>query len=122
PGTYTVTITATNEDGGVTAPKEVSVTVRKIQAPENTAGKVITYPKFDEVCETEFLNDIHATISNKNVAITSNFSTDVNLNKAGDCAVTLNATNEYGLKATPVEVIVHVKQGERPVITADATI
>ncbi|HAA7156344.1 TPA_asm: class 1 internalin InlI [Listeria monocytogenes] len=122
PGTYTVTITATNEDGGVSAPKEVSVIVRKIPAPEITADKEITYPKFDEVSEAEFLNDIHATISDKNVAITSNFSTDVNLNKAGDYTVTLNATNEDGVKATPVEVIVHVQQGERPVITADATI
>lgn len=122
PGTYTVTITATNEDGGVSAPKEVSVIVKKLPAPEITADKEITYPKFDEVSEAEFLSDIHATINEKNVTITSNFSADVNLNKAGDYTVTLNATNEDGVKATPVEVIVHVQQGERPVITADATI
>ncbi|EIE5544909.1 LapB repeat-containing protein [Listeria monocytogenes] len=123
PGTYTVTITATNEDGGVSAPKEVSVIVKKLPAPEITADKEITYPKFDEVSEAEFLSDIHATINEKNVTITSNFSADVNLNKAGNYyTVTLNATNEDGVKATPVEVIVHVQQGERPVITADATI
>ncbi|MDT0015668.1 LapB repeat-containing protein [Listeria swaminathanii] len=122
PGTYTVTITATNEDGGVSAPKEVSVTVRKLPAPEITADGEITYPKFDEVSEAEFLSDIHAAISEKDVAITSNFSTVVKLNKAGDYTVMLNATNEDGVKATPVEVIVHVQQGERPVITADATI
>ncbi|MBC2328542.1 LapB repeat-containing protein [Listeria swaminathanii] len=122
PGTYTVTITATNEDGGVSAPKEVSVTVRKLPAPEITADAEITYPKFDEVSEAEFLSDIHAAISEKDVAITSNFSTVVKLNKAGDYTVMLNATNEDGVKATPVEVIVHVQQGERPVITADATI
>ncbi|EAF4730471.1 LPXTG cell wall anchor domain-containing protein [Listeria monocytogenes] len=116
------TITATNEDGGVSAPKEVSVIVKKLPAPEITADKEITYPKFDEVSEAEFLSDIHATINEKNVTITSNFSADVNLNKAGDYTVTLNATNEDGVKATPVEVIVHVQQGERPVITADATI
>ncbi|MBC8923570.1 LapB repeat-containing protein, partial [Escherichia coli] len=75
-----------------------------------------------EVSEAEFLSVIHATIIEKNVTITSNFSADVNLNKAGDYTVTLNATNEDGVKATPVEVIVHVQQGERPVITADATI
>ncbi|MDT9151182.1 LapB repeat-containing protein, partial [Escherichia coli] len=79
---------------------------------EITADKEITYPNFDEVSEAEFLSDIHATINEKNVTITSNFSADVNLNKAGDYTVTLNATNEDGVKATPVEVIVHVQQGE----------
>lgn len=122
PGTYTVTLNAMNEDGGASTPKEVSVVVRKLPAPEITADAEITYPKFDEVSEAEFLSDIHATISDPNVTITTNFNTVVKLNKAGDYSVMLSAENEDGVKATPVEVIVHVEQGERPVITADAAI
>ncbi|MBC1719691.1 LapB repeat-containing protein [Listeria seeligeri] len=122
PGTYTVTLNATNEDGGASTPKEVSVVVRKLPAPEITADAEITYPKFDEVSEAEFLSDIHATISDPNVTITTNFNSIVKLDKAGDYTVMLNAENEDGVKATPVEVIVHIEQGERPVITADTAI
>ncbi|EPS7094146.1 LapB repeat-containing protein [Listeria monocytogenes] len=122
PGTYTVTITATNEDGGVSAPKEVSVIVKKLPAPEITADKEITYPKFDEVSEAEFLSDIHATINEKNVTITSNFSADVNLNKAGDYTVTLNATNEDGISAEPVAVTVTINKEPAATLKADAEV
>ncbi|EKK9966221.1 LapB repeat-containing protein [Listeria monocytogenes] len=145
PGTYTVTITATNEDGGVSAPKEVSVIVKKLPAPEITADKEITYPKFDEVSEAEFLSDIHATISydkfaniteakfledihatssdgQSSTVITSNFETATNFKTAMSYTVTLNAVNEDGISAEPVAVTVTINKEPAATLKADAEV
>lgn len=70
-----------------------------------TAEPSITYDQYDEITETEFLADILAN-TNDNSPITSNFSSIVNFNIPGTYTVELNAEDEFGNIATPVEITV----------------
>ncbi|ENL9792007.1 LapB repeat-containing protein [Listeria monocytogenes] len=120
-GTYEVTLNAVNEDGVKAASVTVLVHIAKSPAPVITTDKEITYTKNAEVSITEFLAAIHAK-TNDGSPIESDFATAVNWGTAGDYTVTLRSTNEDGVEAIPIEVIVHISKSPAPVITADKEI
>ena len=70
-----------------------------------TAEPSITYDQYDEVTEAEFLATISAK-TNDNSPITSNFLSVVNFNIPGTYTVELNAEDEFGNIAAPVEITV----------------
>ncbi|EJG4230922.1 LapB repeat-containing protein [Listeria monocytogenes] len=123
-GDYTVTLNSINSDGVAGTPTTIIVHVEKEKIATISTNTAQQYEKYAKINETQFLKDVHASInaSPTTAVLESDFETVVKLDVPGTYTVTITATNEDGVKATPVEVIVHVQQGERPVITADATI
>ncbi|MBC1483274.1 LapB repeat-containing protein [Listeria sp. FSL L7-1509] len=120
-GNYTVTLNAVNSDGVAADPVTVTVTVEKAPAPIITANSEITYMKHSTISSAEFLTDIQAT-TNDGSPITSDFTTVVDFETAGDYTVTLNALNVDGVAANPVSVTVHIAKDPAPIITADSEI
>ncbi|WP_053081702.1 LapB repeat-containing protein [Listeria ivanovii] len=98
--------------GTVTQP----ITVSSI--PIVTADDSISYPKFSEVTEANFLADIQATTSDGS-SITSNFETVVNFTTPGEYNVTLNAVNVDGVTADPITITVTIEKAPAPIITTD---
>lgn len=118
PGTYTVTLNAQNEGGLKAEPTTVTVTV--IAKPVIQADKEITYNVGEPVDAEQFLKDIHATVTPENLEIMNDFTKQVDFDKPGTYIVTLDAQNDRGMKADPVEIT--VKISPRPIIQADKEI
>ncbi|ECP4563979.1 class 1 internalin InlK [Listeria monocytogenes] len=110
PGTYTVTLQSENNAGLKAAPVQVQVSIKEKTAI--TADEKITYKMDTSKTETEFLRDIKAK-TNDGTAITSDFTTAVDLSKPGKYVVTLNAENDLQ-KAVPMQVTVTVEK-ETPI-------
>ncbi|EAD8855958.1 LPXTG cell wall anchor domain-containing protein [Listeria monocytogenes] len=105
PGKYTVTLNAENTVGLKGAPIQVTVTIT--EKTVITAKAEVSYDKNTAKSEVDFLTDIKAA-TNDGTAITTDFATAVDLTKAGEYTVTLNAEND-NQKATPLKVTVKVK-------------
>ncbi|HAB6423045.1 LPXTG cell wall anchor domain-containing protein [Listeria monocytogenes] len=105
PGTYTVTLNASNTAGLRAEPVQVTVTI--IEKTVITADAEISYDMNETKAEADFLADIKAA-TNDGTAITTDFATAVDLTKAGEYTVTLNAEND-NQKATALKVTVKVK-------------
>ncbi|EAC3171823.1 LPXTG cell wall anchor domain-containing protein [Listeria monocytogenes] len=105
PGTYTVTLNAENTAGLKGEPVQVTVTI--IEKTVITAELEVSYDMNATKSEADFLADIKAA-TNDGTAITTDFATAVDLTKAGEYTVTLNAEND-NQKATPLKVTVKVK-------------
>ncbi|OET27874.1 LapB repeat-containing protein, partial [Listeria monocytogenes] len=105
PGTYTVTLNASNTAGLKAEPVQVTVTV--IEKTIITAEAEVSYDMNATKSEADFLADIKAA-TNDGTAITTDFATAVDLTKAGEYTVTLNAEND-NQKATALKVTVKVK-------------
>lgn len=99
--------------GTVNQPVEVKA------LPVITADKSISYEPVNAKDEATFLQDIHATAS-ENARITSNYSEVVDFKVPGDYVVTLQATNDFDLKADSVTVVVHINDIQKPQVTVDA--
>ncbi|EAC4663662.1 LPXTG cell wall anchor domain-containing protein [Listeria monocytogenes] len=104
PGTYTVTLNASNTAGLRAEPVQVTVTV--IEKTVITAEAEVSYDMNATKSEADFLADIKAA-TNDGTAITTDFATAVDLTKAGEYTVTLNAEND-NQKATALKVTVKV--------------
>ncbi|EDJ0213239.1 internalin [Listeria monocytogenes] len=105
PGTYSVTLNAENTAGLKGEPVQVTVTI--IEKTVITAEAEVSYDMNATKSEADFLADIKAA-TNDGTAITTDFATVVDLMKAGEYTVTLNAENDKQ-KATPLKVTVKVK-------------
>ncbi|EAD1186756.1 LPXTG cell wall anchor domain-containing protein [Listeria monocytogenes] len=105
PGTYTVTLNASNTAGLKAEPVQITVTV--IEKTVITAEAEISYDMNATKSEADFLADIKAA-TNDGTAVTTDFATAVDLTKAGEYTVTLNAENDKQ-KATALKVTVKVK-------------
>ncbi|EAD1419558.1 LPXTG cell wall anchor domain-containing protein [Listeria monocytogenes] len=105
PGTYTVTLNAENTAGLKGEPVQVTVTI--IEKTVITAEAEVSYDMNATKSEADFLADIKAA-TNDGTAITTDFATAVDLTKAGEYTVTLNAENDKQ-KATALKVTVKVK-------------
>ncbi|EAD3476232.1 LPXTG cell wall anchor domain-containing protein [Listeria monocytogenes] len=105
PGTYTVTLNAENTAGLKGEPVQVTVTI--IEKTVITAEPEVSYDMNATKSEADFLADIKAA-TNDGTAITTDFATAVDLTKAGEYTVTLNAEND-NQKATALKVTVKVK-------------
>ncbi|EAD2138859.1 LPXTG cell wall anchor domain-containing protein [Listeria monocytogenes] len=105
PGTYTVTLNAENTAGLKGEPVQVTVTI--IEKTVITAESEISYDMNATKSEADFLADIKAA-TNDGTAVTTDFATAVDLTKAGEYTVTLNAENDKQ-KATALKVTVKVK-------------
>ncbi|ELA3158360.1 LapB repeat-containing protein [Listeria monocytogenes] len=105
PGTYTVTLNAENTAGLKGEPVQVTVTI--IEKTVITAEPEVSYDMNATKSEADFLADIKAA-TNDGTAITTDFATAVDLTKAGEYTVTLNAENDKQ-KATALKVTVKVK-------------
>ncbi|HCW3282457.1 TPA: LapB repeat-containing protein [Listeria monocytogenes] len=105
PGTYTVTLNAENTAGLKGEPVQVTVTI--IEKTVITAELEVSYDMNATKSEADFLADIKA-VTNDGTAITTDFATVVDLTKAGEYTVTLNAEND-NQKATALKVTVKVK-------------
>ncbi|EPM8373559.1 LapB repeat-containing protein [Listeria monocytogenes] len=105
PGTYTVTLNAENTAGLKGEPVQVTVTI--IEKTVITAESEVSYDMNATKSEADFLADIKAA-TNDGTAITTDFATAVDLTKAGEYTVTLNAEND-NQKATALKVTVKVK-------------
>ncbi|EAC2632317.1 LPXTG cell wall anchor domain-containing protein [Listeria monocytogenes] len=105
PGTYTVTLNAENTAGLKGEPIQVTVTI--IEKTVITAEAEVSYDMNATKSEADFLADIKAA-TNDGTAITTDFATAVDLTKAGEYTVTLNAEND-NQKATALKVTVKVK-------------
>ncbi|ECH6823659.1 LapB repeat-containing protein [Listeria monocytogenes] len=105
PGTYAVTLNAENTAGLKGEPVQVTVTI--IEKTVITAEAEVTYDMNATKSEADFLADIKA-VTNDGTAITTDFATVVDLTKAGEYTVTLNAENDKQ-KATALKVTVKVK-------------
>ncbi|ECB9799298.1 LPXTG cell wall anchor domain-containing protein [Listeria monocytogenes] len=105
PGTYTVTLNAENTAGLKGEPVQVTVTI--IEKTVITAEAEVSYDMNATKSEADFLADIKAA-TNDGTAITTDFATAVDLTKAGEYTVTLNAEND-NQKATALKVTVKVK-------------
>ncbi|EIM8285799.1 LapB repeat-containing protein [Listeria monocytogenes] len=105
PGTYTVTLNAENTAGLKGEPIQVAVTI--IEKTIITAEAEVSYDMNATKSEADFLADIKAA-TNDGTAITTDFATAVDLTKAGEYTVTLNAENDKQ-KATALQVTVKVK-------------
>ncbi|WP_253725349.1 LapB repeat-containing protein, partial [Listeria monocytogenes] len=105
PGTYTVTLNAENTAGLKGEPVQVTVTI--IEKTVITAEAEVSYDMNATKSEADFLADIKA-VTNDGTAITTDFATAVDLTKAGEYTVTLNAEND-NQKATALKVTVKVK-------------
>lgn len=104
PGTYTVTLNASNSVGLTADPVQVTVTI--VEQTVITAETEVSYNMNDAKTEAEFLADINA-VTNNSAAITTDFDTVVDLTTAGEYTVTLNAGTAKQ-KATPLKVTVKV--------------
>ncbi|EAF5665606.1 LapB repeat-containing protein [Listeria innocua] len=104
PGTYTVTLNASNSAGLTADPVQVTVTI--VEQTVITAETEVSYNMNDAKTEAEFLADINA-VTNNSAAITTDFDTVVDLTTAGEYTVTLNAGTAKQ-KATPLKVTVKV--------------
>ncbi|EGA6436098.1 LapB repeat-containing protein [Listeria monocytogenes] len=104
PGTYTVTLNAENTAGLKGEPVQVTVTI--IEKTVITAEAEVSYDMNATKSEADFLADIKAA-TNDGTAITTDFATAVDLTKAGEYTVTLNAEND-NQKATALKVTVKV--------------
>ena len=120
-GSYTVTLTAVDASGNEAVPVQVIVTVEDTTAPIITANPTQTYERFTVRSEAEFLSDVNASIDEPDVAITSNFSTVVDLDTVGSYTVTLTAVDASGNESVPVDVVVTVENTRIPIITANPT-
>ncbi|EMQ2590137.1 LapB repeat-containing protein [Listeria monocytogenes] len=116
PGTYTVTLNASNTAGLKAEPVQVTVTV--IEKTVITADAEVNYDMNATKSEADFLADIKAA-TNDGTAITTDFATAVDLTKAGEYTVTLNAEND-NQKATALKVTVKVND-TTPVPDPDPT-
>ncbi|OFH47752.1 internalin-like protein, partial [Listeria monocytogenes] len=105
PGTYAVTLNAENTAGLKGEPVQVTVTI--IEKTVITAEAEVTYDMNATKSEADFLADIKAA-TNDGTTITTDFTTAVDLTKAGEYTVTLNAENDKQ-KATALKVTVKVK-------------
>ncbi|EGL8220518.1 LapB repeat-containing protein [Listeria monocytogenes] len=105
PDTYTVTLNAENTAGLKGEPIQVTVTI--IEKTVITAEAEVSYDMNATKSEADFLADIKA-VTNDGTAITTDFATAVDLTKAGEYTVTLNAENDKQ-KATALKVTVKVK-------------
>ncbi|EAF1439120.1 LPXTG cell wall anchor domain-containing protein [Listeria monocytogenes] len=105
PGTYTVTLNAENTAGLKGEPVQVTVTI--IEKTVITAEAEVSYDMNATKSEADFLADIKAA-TNDGTAITTDFATAVDLTKAGEYTVTLNAESDKQ-KATALKVTVKVK-------------
>ncbi|EAC9051072.1 LPXTG cell wall anchor domain-containing protein [Listeria monocytogenes] len=105
PGTYAVTLNAENTAGLKGEPVQVTVTI--IEKTVITAEAEVTYDMNATKSEADFLADIKAA-TNDGTTITTDFATAVDLTKAGEYTVTLNAENDKQ-KATALNVTVKVK-------------
>ncbi|PCZ48524.1 LapB repeat-containing protein, partial [Listeria monocytogenes] len=108
-GSYEVTLNATNSDGVEAVPVKVTVHVAKSPAPVITADQSISYIQNTEVDSKAFLEAIHAT-TNDGSPISSDVETAVKWAEVGDYPVTLRSTNEDGVEAVPVKVMVHIEK------------
>ncbi|EGC1320644.1 LapB repeat-containing protein [Listeria monocytogenes] len=108
-GSYEVTLNATNSDGVEAVPVKVTVHVAKSPAPVITADQSISYIQNTEVDSKAFLEAIHAT-TNDGSPISSDVETAVKCAEVGDYPVTLRSTNEDGVEAVPVKVMVHIEK------------
>ncbi|MBF2656431.1 LapB repeat-containing protein [Listeria seeligeri] len=116
PGEYIVTLNAENSAGLKADPVEVKVTV--YAKPIITADSSISYKEKTTKTVEEFLAETHSSVT-ENATLTSDFNDVVDLNTPGEYTVTLNAENERGQKADPVQIIVTVttKSGVKPTPT-----
>ncbi|EHV5200947.1 LapB repeat-containing protein, partial [Listeria monocytogenes] len=105
PGTYEVTLNAENTTGLKATPVQVTVTI--IEKTVITAEEEVSYDRNTTKSEAAFLADIKAA-TNDGTAITTDFATAVDLTKAGEYTVTLNAENAKQ-KAEALKVTVRVK-------------
>ncbi|EAC4315857.1 LapB repeat-containing protein [Listeria monocytogenes] len=105
PGTYSVTLNAENTAGLKGEPVQVTVTI--IEKTVITAEAEVSYDMNATKSEADFLADIKAA-TNDGTTITTDFATAVDLTKAGEYTVTLNAENDKQ-KATALKVTVKVK-------------
>ncbi|EPD8844232.1 LapB repeat-containing protein [Listeria monocytogenes] len=105
PGTYTVTLNAENTTGLKAEPVQVTVSI--IEKTVITAEEEVSYDRNTTKSEAVFLADIKAA-TNDGTAITTDFATAVDLTKAGEYTVTLNAENAKQ-KAAALKVTVRVK-------------
>ncbi|EOF7811770.1 LapB repeat-containing protein [Listeria monocytogenes] len=105
PGKYTVTLNAENTVGLKGAPIQVTVTIT--EKTVITAKAEVSYDRNSTKSEAAFLADIKAA-TNDGTAITTDFATAVDLTKAGEYTVTLNAENAKQ-KAAALKVTVRVK-------------
>lgn len=96
--------------GTVTQPIEVKA------LPVITADKSISYEPINPKDEATFLRDIHASAS-ENGQITSDYSEVVDFNTPGNYTVTLQAKNDFNIKAIPVTVVVHISDIQKPQVT-----
>ncbi|EOI6975638.1 LapB repeat-containing protein [Listeria monocytogenes] len=87
--------------------------------PVITADKSISYDPVNAKDEATFLQDIHASAS-ENARITSDYSEVVDFKVPGDYVVTLQAANDFDLKADSVTVVVHINDIQKPQVTVDA--
>ncbi|WP_099225112.1 LapB repeat-containing protein [Listeria costaricensis] len=117
-GDYVVTLNSTNETNQKAQPVKVTVTVNTDPAPVITAKETISYDKFSDLTEADFLDDIDAATDDGST-IQSNFDLVVSLDKAGEYTVTLQARNVDDVAATPFPVKVIINQEKTAQILAN---
>ncbi|MBC1472657.1 LapB repeat-containing protein [Listeria seeligeri] len=121
-GTYQVTLSSVDENGNYALPVKVTVEVKDTQKPIITSNATsITYERGESKQEAGFFRDLDIK-TDDGTPVTSNFDSQVDLDKAGTYTVTLNAKDPSGNNADSVTITVIVEDTEKPVITADTTI
>lgn len=118
PGEYIVTLNATNSAGLQANPVEVKVTV--YAKPVITADPSISYEENTTKTAEEFLAETNSSVT-ENATLTSDFNDVVDLNTPGEYTVTLQAENERGQSADPVQIIVTVTAKVNPTNPVEPT-
>ena len=114
-GDYRVILNSVDTAGNEATPVTVTVhVVAAKKAPVITCDQEVTYKINGTKTEAECLRDVHGETDDGS-PITTDFSSVVDVNKAGDYKVTLNAEDVLGNKAIPATVMVHVVSDEAPV-------
>ncbi|EAE8347165.1 leucine-rich repeat domain-containing protein [Listeria monocytogenes] len=112
-GVYNVTVKASNIEGDVE--QKVKVTIKN-KRPVLTAAAEYTYLVGDTVSSSQFQSDVNAKVTGAGAIqrdIRDNFSSAVNLNRAGVYIVKLSTPSWPPLTdaANPITVKIHVKEG-----------
>ncbi|WP_099221948.1 LapB repeat-containing protein [Listeria costaricensis] len=120
-GAYKFEVTAADRIGHQSASEAKSFTIDRTAPVITTNKTTITYEAYSEKSAAEFLTDIAATTDDGS-PVTSDFDQVVDMQAVGSYTVTLNAQDEAGNLAMPVEITVVVKDTVPPTVTMDSAI
>lgn len=123
-GNYQVQVNLMDSSHNQATPQTISIQVVDTKAPVITADNVTYHVNASET-EADFLKDAHLQVTDNNddtkdLTVSTNFATQVNLAKPGKYEVTVSATDTAGNIATK-KVQVQVEK-DKPVISADKEI